>query len=80
MPPGNSTTTININNQANLAGNNNDTLVGDPLLNNLLTGSLNKITLPPAISSATKPPTPLTLYFDPATRIDDLWMAITWGK
>ncbi len=68
--------TININDQANLSGN-NDTLVTNPLLNNLLTGSLNKIALPAAISDATHPP--LTLYFD-NNSMDDLWLAITWGK
>ncbi len=70
------TNTININDKANLSGN-NDTLVTNPLLNNLLTGSLNKITLPPAITDATHPP--LTLYFD-NNSMDDLWLAITWGK
>lgn len=76
MPPSSATNTININDQANLSGN-NDTLVTNPLLNNLLTGSLNKIALPAAISDATHPP--LTLYFD-NNSMDDLWLAITWGK
>jgi len=76
MPPSSATTTININDKANLSGN-NDTLVTNPLLNNLLTGSLNKIALPAAITDATHPP--LTLYFD-NNSMDDLWLAITWGK
>jgi hypothetical protein len=68
--------TINMNDKANLTGN-NDTLVADPLLNNLLTGSLNKIALPAAITDSTHPP--LTLYLD-NNSIEDLWIAITWGK
>jgi hypothetical protein len=78
MPPSSATNTININDQANLSGN-NDTLVTNPLLNNLLTGSLNKIALPAAITAAAHPPLPLTLYFD-NTSMDDLWLAIKWGK
>lgn len=76
MPPSSSTATININDQAAMSGN-NDTLARNPLLNNLLTGNLNKIALPAAITDATHPP--LTLYFDNNT-MDDLWLAITWGK
>ena len=76
MPSPSATNTINMNDKANLSGN-NDTLATNPLLNNLLTGSLNKIALPAAISDATHPP--LTLYFD-NNSMDDLWLAITWGK
>ena len=76
MPTSSSTATININSKADLSGN-NDTLSKNPLLNNLLTGSLNKIALPAAITDATHPP--LTLYFDNKS-MDDLWMTITWGK
>ena len=76
MPPASATATININDHANMGGN-NDTLARNPQLNNLLTGSLNKIALPAAISDNTHPP--LTLYFD-NNSMDDLWLAITWGK
>ena len=76
MPPAATASVVNINSQANLGGN-NDTLVRNPLLNNLLTGGLNKIALPAAITDATHPP--LTLYFD-NNSMNDLWMAITWGK
>ena len=65
-----------MNDKADLSGN-NDTLASIPLLNNLLTGSLNKIALPAAITDTTHPP--LTLYFD-NNSMDDLWIAITWGK
>jgi hypothetical protein len=76
MPPSATTSVVNINSQANLGGN-NDTLVRNPLLNNLLAGGLNKIAPPAAITDATHPP--LTLYFD-NNSMNDLWMAITWGK
>jgi hypothetical protein len=56
---------------------NKDDLVKNPLLGNLLTGGLNKITLPAAVTDATHPP--LTLYFD-NNSMEDLWLAITWGK
>jgi hypothetical protein len=35
------------------------------------------VPLPAAITDATSPP--LTLFFDNNT-MEDLWMAITWGK
>jgi hypothetical protein len=78
MPPGNSTTTVNVNAKADLSGN-NYTLVADPLLNNLLSGKIGKADFPPAISNSTNPPTPLTYYFD-NNSMNDLWLAITWGK
>ena len=76
MPAGSAVTTINMNDKADLSGK-NDTLATNPLLNNLLTGSLNKIALPAAITDSTHPP--LTLYFD-NNSMNDLWIAITWGK
>ncbi len=76
MDPANSATTVNINDKPDLSGK-ADTLVPDPLLNNLFTGTLTNIALPAAISDATHPP--LTLYFD-NNAMDDLWLAITWGK
>jgi len=56
---------------------NNDTLVRNPLLGNLLAGNLVKIPLPAAITDTTHPP--LTLFFD-NNSMEDLWIAITWGK
>jgi len=76
MPEGSATTTININGKADMSGN-NDTLITNPELNNLLTGSLNKIALPAAITDTTHPP--LTLYLD-NNSMEDLWITITWGK
>ena len=76
MSTGSIATTINMNDKADLSGN-NDTLAVNPLLDNLLTGSLNKIALPAAITDTTHPP--LTLYFD-NNSMEDLWIAITWGK
>ena len=71
-----STTTINMNDKADMSGN-NDTLAVNPLLNNLLTGSLDKIALPSAITDTTHPP--LTIYMD-NNSMEDLWIALTWGK
>jgi hypothetical protein len=76
MAPGDNTAVININDKADLSGN-DDTLVKNPQLGNLLTGSLTKIALPAAITDATHPP--LTLYFDDNS-MKDLWLAIAWGK
>jgi len=76
MSPGSAVSTINMNDKANLTGN-NDALAANPLLNNLLTGSLNKIALPAAITDSTHPP--LTVYLD-NNSMEDLWIAITWGK
>jgi len=76
MPGGDKTTAININSKADKTGQ-NDTLVRNPLLGNLLAGSLTKIPLPAAISDAIHPP--LTLFFDDNS-IDDLWLLLTWGK
>ena len=72
----NTTPAININDKSDHSGN-NDTLARNPLLGNLLAGSLTKIGLPAAITDATHPP--LTLYFD-NNSMEDLWVAITWGK
>jgi hypothetical protein len=54
-----------------------DMLAQNPLFGNLLMGSLVNLKLPAAITDATHPP--LTLYFD-NNSMEDLWMAITWGK
>jgi hypothetical protein len=54
-----------------------DTLVRNPLLGNLLTGKLTNIPLPAGVTDATHPP--LTLQSD-SNSMDDLWIAIAWGK
>ena len=51
---------------------NNDTLVSDPSLGELRAGSLTNIPLPPPIGS-------FTLYFDDNS-MEELWLALTWGK
>ena len=77
MSPGDNTPAISINSKADKSGK-NDVLVKNPLLGNLLTGSLVKnVPLPATITDATHPP--LTLYFDD-NAMEDLWLAITWGK
>jgi hypothetical protein len=54
-----------------------DTLVRNPQMGGVLVGHLDKIPKPAAISDSTHPP--LTVSFD-TNAMDDLWMAITWGK
>jgi hypothetical protein len=77
MTPADTTPSINVYGKADKSGN-SDTLARDPLLGNLLAASLTKITpLPAAITDATNPP--LTVYFD-NNSMEDLWLAITWGK
>jgi hypothetical protein len=76
MPVGDKTTVININSKADKTGQ-TDALVKNPLLGNLLGGSLVQIARPAAISDTTHPP--LTLFFD-NNSMEDLWLAITWGK
>lgn len=69
---------IAIYDKADQSGTKKDVLVRNPLMGNLLMGSLTKNKpLPAAITDAKNPP--LTLYFDNNT-MKDLWMAITWGK
>jgi hypothetical protein len=76
MPSGDTTSTVNLNDKADNSGK-SDALVKNPLLGNLLSGALVNIGLPGAVTDATHPP--LTLYFD-NNSIEDLWIAITWGK
>lgn len=76
MPPGDKTASINLNAKADKTGA-NDALAKNPLLGNLLTGSLIKNALPAAITDSTH--LPLTLFFD-NNSMEDLWLAITWGK
>ncbi len=73
------TGTVNIYEKAdkNKNGVNVDTLVKNPILGNLLSGALNKIALPSAITDAKHPP--ITLYFE-SNWIKGLWPAVTWGK
>jgi hypothetical protein len=47
------------------------------VLDSLLTGSLNKIAPPAAITDSTHQP--LTLYFD-NNSMEDLWIAMTWRE
>ncbi len=65
---------VNVTNSKN---NPATTLVRNPLLGNLLSGSLGAPDLPAAITDATHPP--LILNFD-NNSMEDLWIAITWGK
>jgi hypothetical protein len=76
MLPTDKTVTVNVYDKADRTGN-NDTLNQDPSIGNLLSGNLSKIPLPAAVTDATHPP--LTLYFDD-NAMNDLWLAITWGK
>jgi hypothetical protein len=73
------TVTVNLYDKPDPAtqGVKNDTLSENPLLGDLLTGSLSNISRPAAVTDATHPP--LTLYFD-NNSMEDLWLAITWGK
>jgi hypothetical protein len=68
-----SKTTVTITDKSNRK----DTLVHNPSLGNLVAGNLSKIPLPGAISDGTH--LPLSLSFDD-TSMQDMWMAITWGK
>ena len=76
MPSGNKTGSININEKSDKSGK-TDALIRNPLLGNLLTGALSNIVLPATVTDATHPP--LTLFFD-NNSMEDLWLAITWGK
>ncbi|PZN78313.1 MAG: insecticidal toxin protein [Candidatus Methylumidiphilus alinenensis] len=77
MPPKDTTASINMNDKADKTGN-TYILARNPLLGNLLVGSLPSKgkALPAAITDSTHPP--LTLYFDNNV-MEDLWLAITWG-
>jgi hypothetical protein len=76
MSPTDKTTTVNIYDKADKTGN-NDKLTQNPTLGNLLSGNLVKIALPATVTDVTHPP--LTVYFDDNS-MEDLWLAITWGK
>lgn len=76
MSPQDATNTININDKPDKSGN-SDALMKNPLLGGLLSGALSKIALPAAITDSSHPPP--TLYFD-NNAMEDLWLAITWGK
>jgi len=51
-----------------------DTLAANPAMGGLLEGNMNNIPLPPAVADPA-----LALTFD-SNAMNDLWMAITWGK
>ena len=76
MPANDTTSTININDKSDLSGN-GDTLAKNPAMGNLLAGSLTKIAKPAAVTTTTNPP--LTLFFD-HNNMEDLWMALSWGR
>lgn len=76
MAAGDNTPAINLYSKSDKTGS-NDNLARNPLLGNFLSGSLNKIPAPAAVTDATHPP--LTLYFD-NNSMEDLWIALTWGK
>ena len=64
-------TTIEIFDNSNAAGD-SDSLVKDTSLNNARVGKLTNIELPAAIGE-------FTLYFTDNS-VEDLWLALTWGK
>jgi len=51
-----------------------DTLAANPTMGGLLTGSLHNIPLPSAVADPA-----LALKLD-SNAMNDLWLAITWGK
>lgn len=76
MPPASTTLTVNAYDKADATGN-NDTLNLNPSFGSLLSGNLVKISLPAAVTDNSHPP--LILYID-NNSMEDLWLAITWGK
>jgi hypothetical protein len=76
MPATDKTAAISINDKPDKSGKPPDTLARNPLMGNLLGGALESITRPSAITDANSP---MTLYFD-NNSMNDLWLAITWGK
>jgi hypothetical protein len=76
---GNSVTPVTMYDNPNKTGT-GDILTWNPSLGNLLSGHLVKIGPPAAVTVPTDPKRPpLTLYFD-NNNMDDLWLALTWGK
>jgi hypothetical protein len=73
--PSTGASVVNINDAANMTGH-NTALVKNPLLGNLISGSLGSNALPPPVTDAAHP---FVRYFDDNS-MEDLWMAITWGK
>jgi hypothetical protein len=69
-------TSVNLYTNATKAGT-PDTLSQNPALASLFTGNLANISPPSAITDAKHPP--LTVYFD-NNSMENLWLAITWGK
>jgi hypothetical protein len=70
------TVSVNLYEKPDKTGPGPDTLSQNPLLGNLLSGTLAKIPLPASVTDATHPP--LTLYFDDNS-MEELWLAIRWG-
>ena len=76
MAPGDKTTTIHLNDKAAGSGN-SDTLALDPAMGGLLSGALTKIALPATVTDSTHPG--LDVFLD-NNSMQDLWIALTWGK
>lgn len=74
--PGDNSTTVNVYDAADQSGQ-TDALTSDPSLGGLIAGRLDKIARPAAVTDATHPA--LALFFDDNS-MEDLWVAITWGK
>jgi hypothetical protein len=79
MPPAtrNPEVTLYDNPDPSAADIKSDALNQNPTFGNLLSGNLDKIARPAAITDANHPP--LTLYFD-NNSMEELWIAISWGK
>jgi hypothetical protein len=77
MLPTSRNPSVNLYDNDDTSVSNTDTLNQNPPFGNLLSGNLDKIARPAAITDATHPP--LTLYFD-NNSMEELWIAITWGK
>jgi hypothetical protein len=75
LPPDTSAS-VNLYRAADKSGPKADSITKNPSLGGILVGALSK-PLPAAISDATHPP--LALYFD-NNNMQDVWVAITWGK
>jgi hypothetical protein len=76
MVPSDKTVTVNLYDKADKSGK-TDALSQNPNLATLLSGSLTHIALPAALTDDTHPP--LTLFLD-ENAMQDLWVALTWGK
>jgi hypothetical protein len=75
--PGGAPASVNLYDVANTSTTHVDTLTPNPQFGALLGGKLVKIALPSAVTDASHPP--LAVYFD-NNGMQQLWMALTWGK